>query len=203
MWKVQEPKLGILEKQMIEYEHLLPEYDKLEQLIYDGRMRKEQLTKLNLEKEKFEKEEKENKIRETALSEEMENLVIDDEVLIELEKKVTFIKQKEQEIEKIFEKFEQWHQLANEEQRITKQLQEENTKYLKEQQTCMEREQLFFAAQAGILAKDLEESVQHLDEGETIEVEAYDIDELCEMIYAGKIQDAKTVSGLLAYKNTL
>lgn len=53
------------------------------------------------------------------------------------------------------------------------------------------------------LAKDLEESVQHLDEGETIEVEAYDIDELCEMIYAGKIQDAKTVSGLLAYKNTL
>lgn len=157
MWKVQEPKLGVLEKQMIEYEHLLPEYDKLEQLISDGRIQKEQLTKLKLEKEKLENEEKENKIRETALSEEMENLVIDDEVLIELEKKVTFIKQKDQEIEKIFEKFEQWHQLANEEQRITKQLQEENTKYLKEQQTCMEREQLFFAAQAGILAKDLQE----------------------------------------------
>ena len=30
-----------------------------------------------------------------------------------------------------------------------------------------------------------------------------DVDELCEMIYAGKIQDSKTVSAILAYKNLL
>ena len=29
------------------------------------------------------------------------------------------------------------------------------------------------------------------------------VDELCEMIYAGKLQDAKTVSAILAYKNLL
>ena len=34
-------------------------------------------------------------------------------------------------------------------------------------------------------------------------MEAYEIDELCDMIYEGKLQDAKTVSGLLAYKNLL
>lgn len=51
------------------------------------------------------------------------------------------------------------------------------------------------------LAKDLVKSEQHLDEGESIDIEAYDIDELCDMIYAGKLQDAKTVSALLAYKN--
>lgn len=51
------------------------------------------------------------------------------------------------------------------------------------------------------LARNLKPGKQHLDEGEFIDVEAYDIDELCEMIYAGKLQDAKTVSALLAYKN--
>ena len=34
-------------------------------------------------------------------------------------------------------------------------------------------------------------------------MEAHDVDELCEMIYAGKLQDAKTVSAILAYKNLL
>lgn len=51
------------------------------------------------------------------------------------------------------------------------------------------------------LAKNLKPGSQHLDEDEFIDVEAYEIDELCEMIYAGKLQDAKTVAALLAYKN--
>ncbi len=51
------------------------------------------------------------------------------------------------------------------------------------------------------LARNLKPGTQHLDEGEFIDVEAYEIDELCDMIYAGKLQDAKTVSALLAYKN--
>ena len=53
------------------------------------------------------------------------------------------------------------------------------------------------------LARDLKPGKQHLDEGEFIDVEAHDVDELCEMIYAGKLQDAKTVSAILAYKNLL
>lgn len=51
------------------------------------------------------------------------------------------------------------------------------------------------------LAENLKPGKQHLDEGEFLDVEAYEIDKLCEMIYAGKLQDAKTVSALLAYKN--
>ena len=38
---------------------------------------------------------------------------------------------------------------------------------------------------------------------EFIDVAAYGVDELCDMIYAGTIQDAKTVAGILAYKNLL
>lgn len=53
------------------------------------------------------------------------------------------------------------------------------------------------------LAKKLKPGKQHLDEGEFIDVEAYDIEELCKMIYEGKLQDSKTVSALLAYKNLL
>lgn len=53
------------------------------------------------------------------------------------------------------------------------------------------------------LAKDLKPGKQHLDEGEFIDVEAYDVDELCKLIYEGTIQDAKTVSAILAYKNLL
>lgn len=53
------------------------------------------------------------------------------------------------------------------------------------------------------LARNLKPGKQHLDEGEFIDVEAHDVDELCEMIYAGKLQDAKTVSAILAYKNLL
>lgn len=53
------------------------------------------------------------------------------------------------------------------------------------------------------LARNLVRGKQHLDEGEFIDVAAYDVDELCDMIYAGKLQDAKTVSAILAYRNLL
>lgn len=53
------------------------------------------------------------------------------------------------------------------------------------------------------LARNLVPGEQHLDEAESIDVEAYDIDTLCDRIYAGEIQDAKTVSALLAYRNLL
>lgn len=44
---------------------------------------------------------------------------------------------------------------------------------------------------------------QHLDEAEEIQVEAYSVEELCNMIYAGKLQDSKTVSAILAYSNKI
>lgn len=40
---------------------------------------------------------------------------------------------------------------------------------------------------------------QHLDEAEEIRVKPAALSELCEEIFAGKIQDAKTVAGILAY----
>ncbi len=40
---------------------------------------------------------------------------------------------------------------------------------------------------------------QHLDEDEYINVEAYSIEELKDMIFSCKIQDAKTICGILAY----
>ncbi len=49
------------------------------------------------------------------------------------------------------------------------------------------------------VARDLIPSVQHLDEDEVINVEAYAVEELIDMIYAGKLQDSKTVSAILAY----
>ena len=53
------------------------------------------------------------------------------------------------------------------------------------------------------LAEDLKPGKQHLDEGEEIQVEAYALDELCNMIYQGRIQDSKTVSAILAYSNKI
>ena len=50
------------------------------------------------------------------------------------------------------------------------------------------------------VAKNLKPGRQHLDEHEYIELEAMDLDVLCERIFAGEIQDAKTVAALLAYK---
>ena len=51
------------------------------------------------------------------------------------------------------------------------------------------------------VARDLVHTHQHLDPDEFVELEAFDLDQLCEMIYAGTIQDAKTVAALMAYKN--
>ena len=45
------------------------------------------------------------------------------------------------------------------------------------------------------LAKNLKKGEQHL--------EIYTLKELCDMIYAGKIQDSKTVSAVLAYSNMI
>lgn len=49
------------------------------------------------------------------------------------------------------------------------------------------------------LATDLTGGTQHLDEAESIDVEFYTLEELCGMIYAGTLQDAKTVAAVLAY----
>ncbi len=51
------------------------------------------------------------------------------------------------------------------------------------------------------VARDLIPSEQHLDEGEYIELEAYELSELCELVYQGVIQDGKTVAAIMAYKN--
>ena len=53
------------------------------------------------------------------------------------------------------------------------------------------------------VAKNLKKGVQHLDTYEFIELKAYDLEELCNMIYEGKIQDAKTIASLMAYKNKI
>lgn len=49
------------------------------------------------------------------------------------------------------------------------------------------------------LATELVKGTQHLDEDEFIEIEAHELSELCDKIYAGEIQDAKTVAAVLAY----
>ena len=40
---------------------------------------------------------------------------------------------------------------------------------------------------------------QHLDESEEIDVEAFELDELIRRVYAGEIQDSKTVSAIMCY----
>ena len=50
------------------------------------------------------------------------------------------------------------------------------------------------------LAEDLKPGKQHLDEDEFVTVKAYDLDELISMILDGTIEDSKTVSAILAYK---
>ncbi len=57
---------------------------------------------------------------------------------------------------------------------------------------CNERIEIF-------LARDLEPSRQKLDEGEYVTVEAYTLEELKEKIYAGEIEDSKTICAILAY----
>ena len=51
------------------------------------------------------------------------------------------------------------------------------------------------------LAKNLIETEQHLDEDEFIHVEAYSVEELSKMILEGKIEDSKTISAIMSYKD--
>lgn len=51
------------------------------------------------------------------------------------------------------------------------------------------------------VATDLVKTSQHLDAQEEITVQSYPIEELKQMIYEGRLEDAKTVAGLLAYIN--
>ena len=57
---------------------------------------------------------------------------------------------------------------------------------------CNEKIEIF-------LAKDLKPSVQKLDENEYVTVKTYTIDELKAKIYAGEIEDSKTIAAVLAY----
>lgn len=50
------------------------------------------------------------------------------------------------------------------------------------------------------LAKNLKPSKQNLDEDEFVDVQAYTLDELCEMIYSCEIQDSKTIAAIMTYK---
>lgn len=50
------------------------------------------------------------------------------------------------------------------------------------------------------LAKNLKPGVQHLDDAENIEVKAWEMQDLLDEIYAGRMQDSKTVSAILAYQ---
>ena len=49
------------------------------------------------------------------------------------------------------------------------------------------------------VATDLKPTKQHLDEDEFLDVYTYPIEELIQMIYDGKIQDSKTICGLMTY----
>ena len=51
------------------------------------------------------------------------------------------------------------------------------------------------------LATGLTEGEQQLDDDEYVDVRAYELSELEEYIYSGKIQDSKTIAAILAYKN--
>lgn len=49
------------------------------------------------------------------------------------------------------------------------------------------------------LARDLKPGKQHLDENEYLDVEAYELEELKQMIFDCRIQDSKTICGILTY----
>ena len=48
--------------------------------------------------------------------------------------------------------------------------------------------------------EELTPAKQHLDPDEFLNVEVHPLSELIDMILSGKIQDAKTIAALLAYK---
>lgn len=49
------------------------------------------------------------------------------------------------------------------------------------------------------LARDLQPGSQHTDEDEYLNVEAWALEDLMQMIFEGKIQDSKTICGILTY----
>jgi ADP-ribose pyrophosphatase len=53
------------------------------------------------------------------------------------------------------------------------------------------------------VAEDLSEGVANPDEDEFIEIEKYSIDEAVKLVFDGKIEDIKTVAGILAAKQLL
>ncbi len=57
---------------------------------------------------------------------------------------------------------------------------------------CNERVEVY-------VAKNLIQSKQHLDEDESIDVEAYTMAELKEKIFSGEIEDSKTIASLMSY----
>ncbi|MBQ9503490.1 MAG: NUDIX hydrolase [Lachnospiraceae bacterium] len=53
------------------------------------------------------------------------------------------------------------------------------------------------------VARDLRKTEQHLDPDEYIEVVPYEVNDLVDMIYEGKIQDSKTIASVMAYFHKL
>ncbi|MBR1771733.1 MAG: NUDIX hydrolase [Lachnospiraceae bacterium] len=49
------------------------------------------------------------------------------------------------------------------------------------------------------LARNLRPGSQHLDEDEFLNAEAWSLEDLTQMIFAGEIQDSKTICGILTY----
>lgn len=59
---------------------------------------------------------------------------------------------------------------------------------------CNEKIEIF-------LARDLLPASQHLDENEYVDVKAFSLEELKEMIFTGQIEDSKTIAAILAYES--
>ncbi len=59
---------------------------------------------------------------------------------------------------------------------------------------CNEKIEIF-------VARNLIPSCQYLDEDEFVDVKAYTLEELKEMIFSGKIEDSKTIAAILAYES--
>ena len=51
------------------------------------------------------------------------------------------------------------------------------------------------------VARNLEKTQQHLDEGEFVDVVEFTIEELVDMVYNSTIQDSKTISAIMTYYN--
>lgn len=51
------------------------------------------------------------------------------------------------------------------------------------------------------VAHDLKGGLQHLDEDEFVDVAAFTVDQIKEMIYSGKMTDAKTISAVMTYSD--